>query len=241
MRNFLFALLMICSYCLMAQNSTDTLRVIKQGKLTMKNNEQINFSNLRYENDQVIFTNIQNQQEEHLFISSIASIDEGVTELINREAFEETLSNDFILTNGVYETMEDLKLNRPSQTYVQVVQPNANRSIYNLINEKGKKNKKAIAFVNEGILYVRPSGIRKYQKNRKGLTYTGNRKNFLMTDYQDGIFTTKAQFGNNGLMIVGVVAGGIVGGLILYTATLNQKDIELDIQKGEILLQKPNR
>lgn len=62
-----------------------------------------------------------------------------------------------------------------------------------------------------------------------------------MTDFQSGTFTTNAQFGNNGVLIIGAIAGGFIGGMIFYMATLNQKNIVLDINKGEIFLQKPTR
>lgn len=240
MRNQFIILFTLISTLILAQTSNDTIRIIKQGKLTMKNNEQIIFSNLRYENDRVIFTNIQNQQEEHLYADSIISIDEGSEEWVNSSDLAKS-SNEFIWKDGTYETLDELKFNQPKGGSYSLIQPKSNRKVYNIVDEKGRKNKKAIAHVQDGILYIRPNGIRKYQKNKKGLTYTGNRKNFLMTDFQSGTFTTNAQFGNNGVLMIGTIAGGLVGGMILYMATLNQKNIVLDINTGEIFLQKPTR
>jgi len=236
MKNFVVALLMISSLIVHAQDSTDEIRIIKQGKLTLTNNSQISFSNLRYENDRVYFINLDTQQEENLFLESISSIDEGEEEWITLDE-----SGTSALANGLYMTMDDLKFNRPQNGNLKIVQPNPNRSIYYLVDEKGKKNKKALAFVQDGILYVRPGGIKKYQKNKKGLSYTGNRKDFYKTEFDQNTYTSKAQFGSTGLLVVGSLAGGMIGGMILYMATMTQKDIVLDMEKGAIFLQKPNR
>ena len=239
MKKLVVALMMISFTNLHAQDSTDEIRVIKQGKLTLNNNSQISFSNLRYEDDKVYYTNLANQQEEHLFIESILSIDEGTEEWV--AAGELPNESGFALSNGLYMNMDDLKFNRPQNGVFKIVQPNPSRSVYNLVDEKGKKNKKALAFVQDGVLYVRPGGIKKYQENKRGLSYTGNSKDFYKTDFDQNVFKTKAQFGSTGLLIVGSVAGGFIGGMILYMATMTQKDILLDMEKGSIFLQKPNR
>ncbi len=240
MKKLAVALLMVSSLILNAQNSADEIRFIKQGKLTLKNNSQISFSNLRYENDRVLYTNLDNQQEEHLFIESISSIDEGEEEWITMtEIQEESGLNS--LKDGIYTTMDDFKFNRPIQGNFKIIQPNPHKSVYYLVDENGKKNKKALAFMQDGVLYVRPGGIKKHQQNKKGLSYTGNRKDFYKANLNDGVYSTKAQFGSSGLLIVGTVAGGFIGGMILYMATMTQKDIVLDMENGVILLQKPNR
>lgn len=223
---------LIFSSFLLAQ---EKVQFIKHGELTMKNNEKIEFTNLKYEEDKVVFTNIKTQQIEHLYLSSILSVDEGEIELIDESEVEKTLDSSN-LPDGIYLTFESLVQKNPSAGNYTLELANAKKNFYVLLNEKGKKVIKAFAYVQNGELYVRPGGMKRYQSNKKSLTFTRNQKFFLKMDFQEGEFVAQTNFYNSTLFWVGILATGTVGGLIIYAASINEKDIVINLNTQKLYL-----
>lgn len=73
MKNLLLALIFCLSTNLFAQEIN--FSVIKNGEMVLKNNETIRFSSLEEQGDKIYFFNLSSQQKEHVYKSSIKSID----------------------------------------------------------------------------------------------------------------------------------------------------------------------
>lgn len=225
----------------------------------MKNNEKIQFSNLRYEGDKVFFININTQAEEHLFQESILSIDEGEVEYVEKEVAKK-FTESGSLKDGVYQTLGNLKVGKSQSGTYKAVAKNPNRNLYQVVDANGKKINNVFAVVEDGVLYVRGKGIKTHQTNKMGLQFKRNGTFFIKMNYQNGQYVGRSPFINGTAGILGAVligggagfAGSSTGiqnvgwgkailiGVGVYTlyyfAISNQKEVVLDLQNEKITL-----
>lgn len=97
--------------------SPNLQKIVKSGKITLINDEIIEFSNLTYEkNEQVKYTNVTSHSEEHLFLPSIKDIDENEVVFIdlNEKVEKDTLFR-VHYPEGIYVTKEDFLRQKPSK------------------------------------------------------------------------------------------------------------------------------
>ncbi|MFA5618725.1 MAG: hypothetical protein WDA08_00315 [Weeksellaceae bacterium] len=233
-------------------NAQEKIEIIKNGVLTMKNDEKIEFSNLYYDGDKVHFININTQQQEHLFLSSILSIDKGETEYLNKKEFKKSAETN-ILKDGLYRTPENLKAGLSQPGNYQLVVKNDKKGYYYVVDSNGKKVKNAFAYSENGILYLRGGGIKPYQANSKALIFRRNNRMFLKMNFQNGQYVGKGPFINDvvsttGAILIGVGAGvlaptilsaatyGAAGAAVYYLIVSQQKEINFDLQNEKITL-----
>ncbi len=246
-------LLLILFLFVFTLNAQEKVQFIKNGVLTMKNNEKIEFSNLRYEENKVVFTNLKNQTVEHLFLESILSIDEGNVEFVNESDINKLEKPNF-RQDGIYFTLNNLNQEKfQSSKNYKVIVKSHKRNLYYIEDENGKKLDNAFVVIKDGTLYVRGAGIREYQKEKRSLNFSGNKKLFVKMDLQYNVYEGKAPFTNRAISIPGAIMSGVGAGIIapgvgsavvfaaggasLFSlAAAGKRDIVIDIQNEKLYL-----
>lgn len=195
---------------LLGQEKIETL---KSGVLILKNDEKIPFSNLKYEGEKVFYINANTRQSEELFVQSIASIEEGL-ELSETEAQLLAIQN-LQLASGVYTKYEDLMEGNPTNSAHQIIAKNTKKGFYYLMDSKNKKVGNIFAFVDNGILYVRPSAIYPHLSNKSSLRFTRNKYFFVKMNQSGDRFSANAPFVNNTVAMIGAIASGATAGSLM--------------------------
>lgn len=230
----------------------EQIKLIKRGTLTLTNNEKIEFSNLIYENDKVTYTNLQNQSKEHLYLTSILSIDEGQVEMISSKDLGK-VTKETPLEDGVYYTLESLAKKQFKSGELSLKVKNASRDLYYFQDANGNNINNGLVIVKDGNVYIRGKGIKKYLKENKGLSFNRNGRTFVRLRKEGDLYTGEAPFSNVAIAIPGAIISGVgagvlipgIGGAILVAAggsslfslaAATKKDIVLDLNNQEIYL-----
>jgi len=246
-----FALLMSISvFC------QETQKPIKSGILTLKNNEKVQFSNLRYEDDQVFYTNSVNQLEERLFVDSIISIEEGATfsevEIANINSNSKTTTTK--LPDGIYMNLNDLYNKKSIPIDYKLKPKNENKGFYFVLNPNGERVKNVFAFVEDGVLYVRARDINQYLTEHKGKQFKKTKSVFVKMNQNQNIFRAQIPLYDSGMAIslaipVGVGAGilapsigkaiviAAIGGAIIDIISASKKDLVINLSNNLIYLE----
>lgn len=231
---------------------------LKSGTLIFKNNEKVQFSNLRYEDDKVYYINILNQQNENAYTTSIASIEEGVRfseneakVILEIESEEEKAA----LVDGVYVRFEDLVGFRSVSKDYTLTNKNIDKGYYYLVDQNNKKVGNVFAIVKDGELYIRGSEIKKHLANHKALSFSRSGYIFVKMTKREDQYHAYIPFSNDAIIWIGAgFSGGIAGALlpgigqalvaaagstaIIALIATSKKQVILDMTEKSIYLNK---
>lgn len=245
-------ILFIALFATIFSFAQEEVKFIKKGTLTLTNNEKVEFSNLVYEKDKVTYTNLKNQSKEHLYLSSILSIDEGQVEMVSADKIGK-ISKGIEFEDGLYYTLDNLVQKKFKSGELKLIDKNINKGLYYFEDANGKKINDVLAIVKDGELYVRGAGIKEYLTKKRGLSFNKNRKTFVKMGKQNDLYVAQASFSNNAISLPGAIVSGVAGGVLapgigsaiviagagsgLFSlAAITKKDIVLDLNKSEIYL-----
>lgn len=245
-------ILFIALFAAIFSFSQEQVKFIKRGTLTLINNEKIEFSNLVYEKDKVTYTNLNNQAKEHLYLSSILSIDSGEVEMVDADKVVK-IKKGITLDDGAYYSLDNLVKKQSKSGEFTLVDKNINKDLYYFKDASGKKVNDALAIVKDGELYIRGGGVKKNLTKKSGLSFRGNRKIFVKMSNQNDVYVGRAPFANSAVSIPGAIVSGVAGGIlapgigsaiaiavggttIFSLASNTKKDIVVDLNKQEFYL-----
>ncbi len=251
-----------------SQEDTINSQPIASGTLVLINDDIVRFTDLYYEEDLVRYFNEDTQTNEHLYLPSIRSIEEDATgkkTILNDGKKTASSTNTTkqnpkekkpLLTDGLYETLGDLKKGNVVSQNVEVKQKNKNRyNYFYLIDDSGRKIRKYFAYAKDGFLYVNGKKLKSYLSTNRGLNFNRNGNVYVGLEEEGGLFIGEGNFSNSGLAIGGAIVSGVVGGIlapgigsaILIAAggsalfsliSSTKKEIVIDVKNEKVALMK---
>lgn len=241
---FIPLILFMISLNVPAQDDTQK-KLVKNGKITLVNDQTIEFSNLIYEEDKVVYTNISNQQQEHLFLPSVKSIEENEIVFIDKEV---EVVNDSLYRpyypEGIYLTKEEF-VNKTPGSQARIVPKSIGslpRKVLHTVEdncffyyeETNKKIKNVFAISHNGNLYFQVEAILK-NRNKTDRAQDSDFKNSFVRVMigGDNYLYTEADLANAWAKGFAYGAVGGAAGSVLAQSFINARGIVWDFKNEE--------